>query len=111
MARSQRRCRRHTHRKKPEEALRRSERIYRAIGESIDCGVWVCAPDGRNTYASDSFLKLVGMTQKQCTNFGWSNALHPDDAGRTIAAWKECVRTQAKWDIEHRFCGVDGAWH
>ena len=31
------------------EKLRRSEQIYRAIGESIDYGVWVCAPDGRNT--------------------------------------------------------------
>jgi PAS domain S-box-containing protein len=26
-------------------------------GESIDYGVWVCATDGRNTYASDSFLQ------------------------------------------------------
>jgi len=41
-----------------------SERIYRAIGESTDYGVWVCTPDGRNTYASESFLKLVGLTQE-----------------------------------------------
>ena len=100
-----------TERKQQEEALRRSERIYRAIGESIDYGVWVGAPDGGNTYASDSFLKLVGLTQEQCSNFGWGTVLHPDDADRTIAAWKECVRTQGKWDIEHRFRGVDGDWH
>ena len=37
-----------------EEALRKSERCTAAIGESIDYGVWVCAPDGRNTYASES---------------------------------------------------------
>ncbi len=93
------------------EALQRSERLYRAIGESIDYGVWVCAPDGRNTYASKSFLDLVGMTQQQCSDFGWGDVLHPDDAPRTIAAWKECVRTGGTWDIEHRFRGVDGAWH
>ena len=40
--------------KRAEEALRRSERIYRAIGESMDYGVWTATPDGRNTYASDS---------------------------------------------------------
>jgi PAS domain S-box-containing protein len=97
--------------KKAEQAVRDSERLYRAIGESIDYGVWVCAPDGRNTYASESFLKLVGMTQDQCSNFGWGNVLHPDDAERTIAAWQECVRTGGTWDIEHRFRGVDGAWH
>jgi PAS domain S-box-containing protein len=77
-----------TERKRSEEALRQSERLYRAIGESIDYGVWMCAPDGRNTYASDSFLKLVGMTQQQCSDFGWGEVLHPDDADRTLAAWK-----------------------
>ena len=85
--------------------------MYRAIGESIDYGVWVCAPDGRNIYASESFLRLVGQTQEQCSNFGWGDVLHPDDAERTIAAWKECVRTGGIWDIEHRFRGVDGQWH
>ncbi|MBI5069523.1 MAG: PAS domain-containing protein [Deltaproteobacteria bacterium] len=100
-----------TARKEAEKALRDSERIYRAIGESIDFGVWVCAPDGRNTYASESFLRLVGLTQQQCSDFGWGEVLHPDDAERTIAAWRECVRTGGTWDIEHRFRGVDGRWH
>ena len=93
------------------DGLRRGEEIYRAIGESIDYGVWVCAPDGRNIYASESFLRLVGLTQQECSDFGWGDVLHPDDAGRTIAAWKECVRTQGTWDIEHRYRGVDGQWY
>jgi PAS domain S-box-containing protein len=97
--------------KRAEAALRASERLYRAIGESIDYGVWVCAPDGRNTYASQSFLDLVGLTQEECSSFGWGAVLHPDDAERTMAAWKECVRTGGFWDIEHRFRGVDGKWH
>ena len=100
-----------TERKRAEEALRESELLYRAIGESIDYGVWVCAPDGRNIYASESFLKLVGITQEQCSNFGWGDTLHPDDIERTIAAWKEFVLTGGTWDIEHRFLGADGKWH
>ena len=97
--------------RRAEEALRRSERLYRAIGESIDYGVWMCAPDGRNVYASESFLKLVGLTQQQCSDFGWGEVLHPDDAERTIAAWRECVRRGGNWDVEHRYRGVDGKWH
>ena len=100
-----------TNRTRAEEALRESERMYRAIGESIDYGVWICDPEGRNLYASDSFLKLVGISQQQCSEFGWGDALHPDDAERTMAAWKECVRTGGTWDIEHRFRGVDGEWY
>ena len=100
-----------TDRKQAEEKIRQSERLYRAIGETLDYGVWVCAPDGRNVYASESFLKLVGMTQQQCSDFGWGDVLHPDDAERTMAAWKECVRTGGTWDIEHSYRGVDGQWH
>ena len=100
-----------TEHKHAEQALRESEQLYRAIGESIDYGIWVCDPEGRNIYASDSFLNLVGITQQQCSEFGWGDVLHPDDAEYTIAAWKECVRTGGTWDIEHRFRGVDGQWH
>lgn len=100
-----------TERLRAEEALRASEHIYRAIGESIDYGVWVCDPEGRNVYASESFLKLVGMTQQECSEFGWGDVLHPEDAEPTLAAWKERVRTDEKWDTEHRFRGVDGRWH
>jgi PAS domain S-box-containing protein len=100
-----------TDRKRAEEALRQSERMYRAIGESIDFGLWECGPDGGTTYASESFLKLVGFTQEQCSSFGWGEMLHPEDAERTMAAWKECVRTEGRWEAEHRFRGVDGKWH
>ena len=100
-----------TDRKRTEERVAASERLYRVIGESIDYGVWVCDPDGRNTYVSDSFLKLVGMTQAQWSEFGWGAALHPDDAEKAIAAWQECVRTGGVWDIEHRFKGVDGKYY
>jgi PAS domain S-box-containing protein len=97
--------------RRTEQALRQSERIYRAIGESIRYGVWVCAPDGRNIYASESFLTMAGLTQEDCSNFGWGKVLHPDDAEKTIAAWQECVRTEGTWNIEHRFRGADGLWH
>jgi PAS domain S-box-containing protein len=91
--------------------VERSERLYRAIGESIDYGVWVCTPDGRNTYASESFLKLVGLTQDECSDFGWGKVLHPEDAGETLLAWRECVSTGVTWYREHRIRGADGKWH
>ncbi|MDX2242890.1 MAG: PAS domain S-box protein [Leptolyngbyaceae cyanobacterium bins.302] len=98
-------------RKQSEEDLRKSEQLYRAIGESIDYGIWVCAPDGRNIYASESFLRLVGLTQEQCSEFGWGDVLHPNDAEQTIADWKAYAHSGGLWDREHRFRGVDGKWH
>ena len=100
-----------TKQKLAENRLRESERIYRAIGESIEYGVWMCTPDGRNTYTSESFLHLVGRTQQQCADFGWGDLLHPDEADETVEAWRECVSRGGIWDCEHRYRGVDGAWH
>ncbi|MEO8062126.1 MAG: ATP-binding protein [Pseudomonadota bacterium] len=92
-------------------ALETSEKLYRAIGESINYGVWVCDAAGRNIYVSDSLLKLVGLTPQQSAEFGWSEVLHPDDLEETMAAWKECARTGSTWYREHRMLGVDGKYH
>jgi PAS domain S-box-containing protein len=92
-------------------ALETSEKLYRAIGESINYGVWVCDASGRVIYMSDSFLRLVGMTLEEVRDDGWSKHLHPDDVAATLAAWHECARTGSMWYREHRFRGVDGQWH
>jgi PAS domain S-box-containing protein len=94
-----------------EQALRASEKVYRAIGESLDYGVWICAPDGRNVYISESFLRLMGATQEQCADFGWLTRLHADDAAATSAAWRECVATGGVWYRELRVLGIDGLYH
>jgi PAS domain S-box-containing protein len=92
-------------------ALETSEKLYRAIGESINYGVWVADADGRNIYTSDSLLRLIGQTQEQASNFGWGDILHPDDLEETMAAWKECARSGNTWYREHRMLGIDGKYH
>jgi PAS domain S-box-containing protein len=92
-------------------ALETSEKLYRAIGESINYGVWVADADGRSIYISDSLLKLIGFTMPQAAGEGWSAALHPDDSEDTLAAWKECARAGNNWYRELRMKGVDGKYH
>ena len=99
-----------TAQKEAEKALRTSEKLYRAIGESINYGVWVCDRQGRNVYASESFLRLIGFTQEQFANLGWGGALHPDDVAANIAAWEETVRSGAVWYRELRVRGRDGLY-
>jgi PAS domain S-box-containing protein len=94
-----------------ETRLRESERIYRGIGESIPFGIWICDAAGRNTYASESFLELVGLRQEEYSTGGWARVLHPEDAQRTLEAWQDCVRDQGVWDVEVRVLGTDGKYH
>jgi PAS domain S-box-containing protein len=92
-------------------ALKESERLYRAIGESTNYGVWVCDAAGRNTYASDSFLKLVGLTQAQYKDPSWNSVIDPAERAAIGVAWQECVRRGGTWYREHRVKGVDGRYH
>jgi PAS domain S-box-containing protein len=91
--------------------LRDAERTYRAIGDSIDYGIWINDAHGRNVYCSDSFLKLLGITQEQCSNDDWTRLLHPDERERTIADWEECVAQGRHWAREHLYMGADGEYH
>ncbi|MCE3284406.1 MAG: hybrid sensor histidine kinase/response regulator [Steroidobacteraceae bacterium] len=100
-----------TAQKHAEQQRRETEKLYRAIGESIDFGVWITDAEGRCIYASDSFLRLIGMTQEQCSNLGWTSMLHPDEVAATVAAWTRCVRLGENWYREHRVLGADGAYH
>jgi PAS domain S-box-containing protein len=94
-----------------EQALRASEKLYRAIGESIDFGVWVVDRDGRSVYSSESFLKLVGKTQAQFAVSNWSEFLHPAEYEQTMAAWLEFLRSEGTWYHEHQVLGTDGRYH
>src|SRR5258706_7384010 len=81
-------------------ALRESERLYRAIGESIKYGVWVCDEKGRTIYVSESFLELTGITQANYEDEIWSTILHPGDADRVREQWKECVASGSDWEAQ-----------
>ncbi|TDU69312.1 PAS domain S-box-containing protein [Prosthecobacter fusiformis] len=100
-----------TDRKKNELELLRREQLYRSIGESINYGIWVCDAQGRNIYSSDSFLKLVGLTQEECSGMGWASVLHPDAAAATIEEWNQLSNDSVLWEKEYLFKGADGRWH
>ncbi len=94
-----------------QEAIRQTEGVYRAIGESLDYGIWICDRQGRHLYASDSFLRLVGMTLEQWKGLSWVEVLEPQAAEQTLADWTEGAKTGELWDREQLVHGVDGNWH
>ncbi|XXX71732.1 PAS domain S-box protein [Sorangium sp. So ce134] len=96
--------------RRAEEAFRQSERILRAIGDSIDYGVWISDREGGNVYASEAFLRMAGMTQAQCSEAGWIGTIHADDRHK-VAIFARCLRTGEPFEEELRYVGADGAVH
>ncbi|HEX2099351.1 MAG TPA: PAS domain S-box protein, partial [Candidatus Synoicihabitans sp.] len=100
-----------TERKRQDAELRRREQLYRAIGESINYGIWVCDATGRYLYLSESFLKLIGQSLEEAAGLGWTRALPADERETVVQAWQQCVREGGVWEREQRVRGQDGAWH
>lgn len=100
-----------TERKKTEQELANREQLYRSIGESINYGIWVCDPDGRLSYVSESMLELLGISLDECRQHGLSDFLHPDDRERTLSTWEAMARKGGLLEVEHRLKGADGRWH
>ena len=94
-----------------EEAIRKTEGVYRAIGESLNYGIWICDRQGHHLYASDSFLRLVGMTLEEWKGLSWIEVLEPEAAQQTLADWTHRASTGGFWDREQLVRGVDGNWH
>ena len=90
-------------------ALETSEKLYRAIGESINYGVWVCDAEGRNIYTSDSLLRLVGLTQAAGVEFRLGR--RPASGRRRSHAWRpgRNARAPATSGIASTACWVSTA--
>ncbi|HSS28622.1 MAG TPA: ATP-binding protein [Usitatibacter sp.] len=94
-----------------QEAARHNERVYKALGESLDFGVWSADSSGGYTYMSDCFLQLVGRRLEECVGDRWKDLLHPEDREPVAESWRACVAEGRKWDCELRVQGRDGAYY
>ena len=97
-------------RSRVEESLRRSQQLYRSIGESIDYGVWLSDAQGDMTYASESVHELIGASPAEFAGAGWFEYMHPDERVATMQAWRECIADGRHWDREIRLLATDGTY-
>ena len=92
------------------ESLRRSEERYRALVDASSQVVWTNTAEGRMEGAQPGWSSLTGQAEIDYQGYGWSNAVHPDDAQPTVNAWNESVRTRTPFLFEHRVRRQDGTW-
>lgn len=89
-----------THRRRAEEALRESERRYRAFTELNPQLILMADTNGKVTYANQRLLAYSGMTPEQSCGNGWSAAMHPDDQLRAQSAWTDALARDVDFEIE-----------
>ncbi|MBB3221678.1 PAS domain-containing sensor histidine kinase [Pseudoduganella umbonata] len=99
-----------TERIEAETALRIREERFRLLVMATSQIVWTNTPDGRVLEDSPSWRAFTGQTYEEWREFGWLDALHPDDRAGTIALWTRCVATQSVFDTRYRLRRADGQY-
>jgi len=97
-------------RRQAEDALRESEERYRMATFAVSDVVWTNNADGLMAGEQPGWSAFTGQSQEEYEGFGWSKAVHPDDAQPTMAAWTEAVAEQRTFIFEHRIHRRDHEW-
>lgn len=99
-----------TDKRQAEIALQRSNNRFAAAVRAVQGVVWTNSPDGRMLGEQPGWSALTGQDRPAYQDFGWSAAVHPDDAARTIAQWTDAVASSSTFVCEHRVKRFDGIW-
>lgn len=93
-----------------ETALRIREERFRSLVMATSQIVWSNTPDGRVLEDSPSWRAFTGQTYDEWKEFGWLDALHPDDRAPTETLWLACVASRSVFETKYRIRCPDGAY-
>lgn len=96
-----------TQRKKAEEALLESERLYKSIVESSNDLIMLTTPEGRIAYASPAAPKINGYEpEEMVAQQPW--VVHPDDTPAMRASFLLARKGEPGTDVEYRIVTKTG---
>jgi two-component system, LuxR family, sensor kinase FixL len=97
-----------TKRKRAEEVAQRSEKELRDVVNAVPAFVWSTLPDGAVDFVNERWLKFTGLSPQDALGWNWQAAVHPDDRSRTVAEWRETLKSGRSAEGELRVRRADG---
>ena len=71
---------------------------------------WTCLPHGPCNHLSERWVEYTGVPEQQHLEFGWLDALHPDDRDRVVAEWTAQAQLEKRFDTQFRIRRHDGVY-
>ncbi|MDP4021754.1 MHYT domain-containing protein [Methylobacterium sp. NEAU 140] len=90
--------------------LRASEGRFRAAVAAVRGVLWTNDPEGRMVGDQPGWAAITGQTRDEYQGFGWADAVHPDDAAASVAAWNATVAARKTFVFEHRVRSREGGY-
>lgn len=97
-------------RKRAEEALRESEKRFRAMADTAPAMLWVTEPSGSCTFLSRGWYEYTGQTEEQALGRGWLDALHPDDRDESSHIFQSANEQREAFALDCRVRRADGEY-
>ena len=99
-----------TSRVEAERRLATSNRRFRTAMDAVHGVLWTNTADGRMIGEQPGWAALTGQSFDEYQNYGWTDAVHPDDREASITTWQEAVATRTMFVHEHRVRRNCGTW-
>jgi PAS domain S-box-containing protein len=96
--------------KRAEQAQRESEQSFRQIVDGIAGLVATMSAEGEVELVNRQILEYFGKTVQDLKGWTTSDAVHPNDLPRAVAAWRHSVETGDPYEVDHRLRRADGAY-
>lgn len=102
-----------TDRKQTEAALRDTQEQQRLMLQLAPALLWSADPAGREITLNQRWTNFTGQSDAETQDFGWLDAIHPDDLPATQAAFAHAIATGEPVEREHRVhkAGDGYRWH
>jgi PAS domain S-box-containing protein len=81
-----------------------------AIIDTIPALVWSARPDGSAEFFNRPWLDYAGLSYDQARDWGWVNAVHPEDLNRLVEYWRAILASGEQGEIEARLRRFDGEY-
>ena len=89
-------------------ALRESEGRFRLVVNTIPVMIWTTDADGRWTYLNHAWHEFAGRARGSETVGTWAEAIHPEDAARSVATHTAALDRRVPFAMEYRLRRHDG---
>jgi PAS domain S-box-containing protein len=93
-----------------EKALREREQRFRSLVMATSQTVWSTTPDGRVLEDSPTWRGVTGQRYDEWKEYGWLDAVHPDDREQARRTWLACAASCSVYETEYRLRQPDGSY-
>jgi formate hydrogenlyase transcriptional activator len=97
-------------RREKEAAVRESEARFRGLVMAGADMVWRADAQGKGFFVSGAWQQLTGQKENEMCDFGWLEAVHPDDRERSRRLWEQAVGQKRVYENELRVRARDGSY-